>query len=267
VTATTVARRLAVLAALGVMALSACGTDAGAGRPGPSSGERAAGIGGQITVFAAASLTESFTTRGTRFVAQHPGTTVTFSFGPSSGLAEQIDQGAPADVFASASATTMDQVVRAGDATSPTSFASNVMEIAVPPDNPARIHRLGDLTRRGVKVALCQTEVPCGTAAATVFAHAGLDVTPVSQELDVKSVLAKVSLGEVDAGVVYVTDVRAAGDKVAGIEIPAAVNASTLYPIAQLRASRNRATAAAFVAYVLSDAGSAVLAQAGFATP
>jgi molybdate transport system substrate-binding protein len=258
-------RRVAtVLAAVLVLAVSACGTSAPSGRSAPPSGNL---VTGQITVFAAASLTESFTTLGKQFEAAHPGTTVTFNFGPSSGLAEQINQGAPADVFASASAKNMDQAKAAGNAINPTPFAANMMEIAVPADNPAKISALSDLAASGVKVALCQPQVPCGTVAATVFENAGLTVTPVSLEADVKSVLAKVSLGEVDAGVVYVTDVKAAGDKVQGIEIPRDVNASTAYPIATLKAAPNAATATAFVDYVLSSAGSAVLSQAGFTKP
>jgi molybdate transport system substrate-binding protein len=192
---------------------------------------------------------------------------VTFSFGPSSGLAEQINQGAPADVFASASPKNMDQVKNAGNAARPTPFAANVMEIAVPPDNPATINQLSDLAGSQVKVALCQPAVPCGSAAAKVFENARIGVKPVSLEADVKSVLAKVMLGEVDAGLVYLTDVRAAGDKVKGIEIPSGVNASTSYPISTLNASSNVTTAQAFVDYVLSAAGSAVLSQAGFAKP
>jgi molybdate transport system substrate-binding protein len=251
-----------VLAVLSTVA--ACGQDT---KVAGSSARSTTQVAGSITVFAAASLTESLTTLGKRFEAEHPGTKVAFSFGPSSGLAEQINQGAPADVFASASTTNMDQVTDAGNAVHPAPFAANVMEIAVPADNPAKIGRLSDLAGSRVKVALCQPEVPCGAVAATVFANAHLAVKPVSLEVDVKSVLSKVILGEVDAWLVYVTDVRAAGDKVAGIEIPSDVNASTAYPIATLKESSNPATARAFVAYVLSTAGSDVLAQAGFAKP
>ena len=223
--------------------------------------------GGSITVLAAASLTEAFTRIGTAFEQANRGTTVIFSFGPSSGLAQQITQGAPADVFASASTKTMDVVTAAGDAAPPMTFATNDMQIAVPPSNPARITGLRDLTRDGVKVALCQVKVPCGTVAAKVFANAKLKVTPVTEEADVKSVLAKVQLGEVDAGVVYGTDVQAAGTKVRGIAIPKGVNASTAYPIAVLEASTNAATAQAFVDYVLSPAGRSVLDAAGFSSP
>ncbi len=243
---------------------------AGCGREAPTTSAQGSSSGrvqGQITVFAAASLTQAFTQLGEQFQAAHPGTTVTFSFGPSSGLAQQIIAGAPADVFASASPQTMQMVTGAGDASAPQTFATNVMQIAVPPSNPAGITGIADLARRGVRVVLCQSQVPCGTVAATVFANAGVKVTPVSSEADVKAVLSKVQLGEADAGLVYVTDVRAAGTKVRGIEIPAAVNAATQYPIAPMDGSGNRAAAAAFVDYVLSDAGRSVLSAAGFQEP
>jgi len=257
--------RLAVTVAGALALLAGCG--AGTAAAGGSASSSAGGVRGDITVFAAASLTESFTALGQQFEAQHPGTKVTFSFGPSSGLAEQITQGAPADVFASASATTMQQVTAAGDAASPTTFAENVMEIAVPPANPAHVTGLADLARDGVKVVLCQSQVPCGTVAAKVFANAHLTVRPVSQEADVKAVLAKVELGEADAGVVYVSDVHAAGRKVTGLQIPAGVNASTDYPIATVKASKNAATARAFVDLVLSATGRSALQGAGFQAP
>ena len=224
-------------------------------------------LSGSITVLAASSLTGAFTTLGKQFEAAHPGTTVTFSFGASSALATQITQGAPADVFASASAKNMDSVVAAKAAGTPTTFVKNVMEIVVPPKNPAHIAALADLARSGVKVALCQAAVPCGATAEKVFANAKITVKPVTQEADVKSTLAKVELGEVDAGVVYVTDVLAAKDKVVGIQIPDAVNASTSYPIATLTATKNADLAKAFVDYVLSPDGATVLTAAGFAKP
>jgi molybdate transport system substrate-binding protein len=232
-----------------------------------SSGSESSEVTGTITVFAAASLQEAFTSLGTKFEAGHPGAKVVFNFGPSSGLAAQIGQGAPADVFASASTTTMDQLVTQGDVTEAKDFAANTMEIAVPPDNPAGVEALADLARKGVKVALCQAEVPCGATAAKVFESAQVTVAPVTEEIDVKAVLGKVTLGEVDAGVVYVTDVRAAGDGVKGIEIPDDVNASTTYPIAALTGSENKATAEAFVDYVLSPVGAAGLTAAGFRMP
>jgi molybdate transport system substrate-binding protein len=226
-----------------------------------------ASLSGQITVLAASSLTGSFTTLGKQFEVAHPGTTVVFSFGASSTLATQITQGAPADVFASAAVKNMDQVVAAKDATSPTTFAKNVMEIAVPPTNPGKVTALADLAKPGVKVALCAAAVPCGSTARQVFANDKITVKPVTTEVDVKSTLTKVELNEVDAGVVYVTDVLAAGSKVKGIMIPANVNASTSYPIAALTASKNAALAKAFVDYVLSGDGATVLTNAGFEKP
>jgi len=268
-----VTSRTSVTAALVVVgaaiALTACGGSTTPTSAGPSSAAMGstAGLTGTVTVFAAASLQESFTTLAKQFEGAHPGVTVTPSFGASSALAQQINQGAPADVFASASQTTMDQVVQAGGATSWKAFATNVMAIAVPPANPAAITGLSDLAKTGVKVALCQAQVPCGGGAAKVFANAKLTVTPVSQEADVKAVLTKVQLGEVDASVVYVTDVKAAGDKVKGIAITGDVNASTSYPIAALAKAPNPDAAVAFVAYVLSAQGRAVLTAGGFTAP
>ena len=225
---------------------------------------------GDVTlhVFAAASLTETFTTLGKEFEKTHPGTKVELNFGPSSGLAQQITGGAPADVFASASASNMDTLVQSGDASDPKDFARNSGEVAVPPDNPAGIVAVGDLVGQGVKVAVCQPQVPCGKLADAIFLDKlGLDLKPATEEVDVKSVLTKVELGEVDAGVVYVTDVKAAGGKVKGIEIPDHQNASTAYPIATLEDSAHEKQAQEFVDLVLSDAGSKVLAEAGFDRP
>ena len=225
------------------------------------------GSGVTLRVFAAASLTDSFTELGKQFEADHPGTRVVFNFGPSSGLSEQIVSGAPADVFASASPSNMDTLVQGGEATDPEDFAVNSMEIAIPTDNPAGIEELADLAEREVTVALCQAQVPCGKVAAEVFANAGLTVKPTTEEVDVKAVLTKVRLDEVDAGIVYVTDVLAAGDDVIGVEIPADVNATTTYPIATLEGSEHQEEAADFVDLVLSDAGADVLEEAGFQSP
>ena len=244
-----------VVGVLSLTGLAACGSDS-------SSQEKVT-----LHVFAAASLTESFTTLGKKFEKDHPGTKVVFDFGPSSGLAEQIGQGAPADVFASASPTNMDTVVRGGDAKDPQDFATNSAEIAVPPDNPAGIGKVEDLARSGVKVVVCQPQVPCGKVAAQVFTSSHLTVKPVSEEVDVKSTLGKVELGEADAGMVYVTDVQAAGEKVKGVEIPANQNASTSYPIATLTHSKHEKQAQQFVDLVLARDGARVLKAAGFGSP
>lgn len=250
-----------VIAAVAVTMVAGCGgseTPAGSG---------SSAVKGTVTVFAAASLQDSFTKLGKQFEAAHPGSKVVFDFGPSSGLAEQIKQDAPADVFASASTKSMDLVVAAGDAVKPTNFAKNTMQIAVPPDNPAGVRTVADLAKKNVKVALCQAQVPCGSTALKVFDNAGIKVTPVTQEVDVKAALSKVKLDEVDAAVVYVTDVLAAGNSVKGIAIPNDINASTTYPIAPITGSQNKTTAQAFVDYVLSADGLAALSSAGFAKP
>jgi molybdate transport system substrate-binding protein len=161
----------------------------------------------------------------------------------------------------------MQGVVTKGGATTSTNFVKNVMEIAVPPSNPAHITGVADLAKAGVKVALCEPQVPCGVTARQVFTNAKVTVKPVSLEPDVKTTLTVVESNNVDAGVVYVTDVMSAGSKVMGVEIPADENASTEYPIAALTKAANAAGAAAFVAYVLSSAGQAVLTAAGFEQP
>jgi molybdate transport system substrate-binding protein len=257
-------------ASLIVVGLAACGSNNGgmSSAPDPSASESGSlSLSGDITVFAAASLTESFTELGKQFESANPGTKVTFSFGASSALAQQINSGAPADVFASASPKNMDQVVDAGGASNPKVFATNKMELATPPNNPAHIASVNDLAKSSVKTALCQPQVPCGSVAQQVFTNAKITVKPVTLEPDVKSVLTKVQLGEVDAGMVYVTDVKAAGDKVKGVEISDDVNASTDYPIAALAKSGNSAGASAFVDLVLSSAGKGVLSAAGFQAP
>jgi molybdate transport system substrate-binding protein len=262
-------RRLSVIAAgvAACAALGACGSSSGSGSSGAAASASSSASSASITVFAAASLTGSFTQLGKQFEAAHPGDKVTFSFGPSSGLATQIISGAPADVFASAASSNMQQVVSAGDASSPQNFAKNIMEVAVPPSNPGNVKSVENLAKSSVKVALCQPQVPCGVVAAEVFKNAGIKVKPVTLQPDVKSVLTQVELGEVDAGMVYVTDVQAAGSKAEGVKIPAADNASTLYPIATITKSSHLSTAQAFVAYVLSPAGQQVLATAGFEKP
>lgn len=235
--------------------------------PASAATSSAPAVSGTVTVLAASSLTEAFTTLGKQFEAAHPGTTVKFSFAASSALALQINGGAPADVFASASPKNMKQVITAKGATTSTDFVKNVMEIAVPPSNPKAVTGVPDLAKSGVKVALCEPQVPCGATAEEVFKNAKVTVKPVTLEADVKSTLAKVEADEVDAGVVYVTDVRSAGAKVKGVVIPADINASTEYPIAALTKAPNAAGAQAFVDYVLSPAGQQVLTADGFEKP
>jgi molybdate transport system substrate-binding protein len=263
-------RRIAVMAAgLAAIAVAGC-SSSGSGSSSSSassSPSASASSTGTITVFAAASLMGTFTQLGNQFDAAHPGDTVKFSFGPSSGLATQITSGAPADVFASAAPANMDSVVKAGDASNPEDFAKNTMEVATPPKNPGKVTSVNDLAKKSVKVALCQPQVPCGVVAAEVFKNAGIKVKPVTLQPDVKSVLTQVELGSVDAGMVYVTDVMAAGTKVKGVTIPASDNASTLYPIATISSSKHKSEAQAFVAYVLSPAGQQVLTAAGFKKP
>jgi molybdate transport system substrate-binding protein len=253
------------IAGLAVVALAGCSSSSSSSTP--SANSSASASTGTITVFAAASLTGSFTQLGKQFETAHPGDTVKFSFGPSSGLEAQITSGAPADVFASASPKNMQDVVSAGDASNPQNFAKNTMEVAVPPNNPAKVTSVNDLAKKSVKVALCQPQVPCGVVAAEVFKNAGITVKPVTLQPDVKSVLTQVETNNVDAGMVYVTDVLAAGSKVKGVTIPANDNASTLYPIATISSSTHKSIAQAFVAYVLSPAGQQVLTAAGFEKP
>ena len=254
------------IAGLAVVALAGCSSSSSSSAPAASTSSSASTTG-SITVFAAASLMGTFTQLGKQFETAHPGDTVKFSFGPSSGLATEITSGAPADVFASAATANMDTVVSAGDASNPQNFAKNIMEVAVPPNNPANVKSVNNLAKKSVKTALCQPQVPCGVVAAEVFKNVGITVKPVTLQADVKSVLAQVELGNVDAGMVYVTDVMAAGTKVKGVAIPANENASTLYPIATITSSKHESEAQAFVAYVLSPAGQQVLSAAGFEKP
>jgi molybdate transport system substrate-binding protein len=261
-------RPRSVLIAL-VAALLACGLSAACSSSKKNSGDSSSGneISGTIQVFAAASLTEVFTDLGKQFENDHPGTKVVFQFAASSALATNIDQGDKADVFASAAPGNMQTVVDAGAATDPQTFAKNEMEIAVPPDNPGSVDSLDDLAKSAVKVALCQPQVPCGKTAQQVFTNAKITVKPVTEQPDVKSTLQQVENDAVDAGVVYVTDVKSAGTKVKGVALPADVNASTDYPIAVIKASGNQSTAQAWVDFVLSGTGQSALKAAGFLSP
>jgi len=261
--------RRAVLAgfmavAAGLTGLAGCddvtATDAG--------GAPSAGVTGAVTVFAAASLTESFTKIGQAFEADNPGSKVTFNFAGSPALATQINQGAPADVFAAAAPANVKTVTDAGNAAGdPVPFARNQLVIAVAPGNPKGVKGLADLARPGVKVALCAEQVPCGAAAKTALGAANVRLTPVTLEQDVKAALAKLTLGEVDAALVYRTDARAAARDVDDVEFPESAGAINTYPIVVLKQAPNAAGARAFVAYVRSDKGRAVLTDAGFQTP
>lgn len=252
----------AAAAVAATVGLAGCGSDAATSAPGTDR------LSGTVTVFAAASLTETFTKLGHDFEAAHPGVKVVYSFGGSSALAEQIRQGAPADVFASAAPANMQQVVDAGEVTAtPDTFVSNRLEIAVPKGNPGKIAGLADFGRPEPRIALCAMQVPCGAAAEKVFRIAGITPQPDTREQDVKAVLTKVTLDEVDAALVYRTDVRAAGDKVQGIDFPESAKVINTYPIAPLAEAPNAAAAAAFVDYVHSDPAKKVFAAAGFDTP
>jgi molybdate transport system substrate-binding protein len=262
--------RAVALFAAAALSLVGCGSsDTGAStETTTTSGSSAPAISGDVTVFAAASLTESFTQIGKDFEKAHPGVKVTFNFAGSSALATQINQGAPADVFASAAPKNMKDVTDTGAITdSPTTFVTNTLEIAVPAGNPAKITGLADFAKPDLKIALCAEQVPCGAAAKTVFQAAGITAAPDTLEQDVKAVLTKVQLGEVDAALVYRTDVKAAGDKVEGIEFPESDKAVNEYPIAACAKAPNADGAKAFVDYVLSDKGKDVLTKAGFGAP
>ncbi|AXE84428.1 molybdate ABC transporter substrate-binding protein [Streptomyces sp. Go-475] len=256
--------QVAGVSAAALLTLSACSSSATGSDKGSSSSK----LSGTVTVFAAASLEESFESLGKTFEQQHPGTKVTFNFGGSDTLAASITGGAPADVFAAASTKTMAIVTDKGDAAgTPATFVRNRLEIATLPGNPDKISSLKDLSKPGLKVVLCDRTVPCGAAARKALDAGGLKLTPVSYEQDVKSALTKVELKEADAAVVYRTDVRAAGDKVTGVDFPESAEAVNDYPIAQLKNAPHPETAKAFIALVRSAEGQRVLSRAGFLKP
>ena len=229
-------------------------------------GERGAEV--EVTVLAAASLTETLRSLAPGFEAAHPGTKVTLNFAGSPTLVQQIREGAPADVFASADEANMQKLVDAvGVADAPSVFATNALEIAVPKGNPEKITSLADLTRPGLTVVLCGASVPCGAYALTAFARAGLTVPVGSREADVKAVVTKVALGEADAGLVYATDVHAARDRIDGVALAPEHAVSARYPLAVLRDAAHPAVARAFVAFVLSGPGTTILGDEGFQRP
>lgn len=222
----------------------------------------------KIMVFAAASLKKSFTEIGDRFTTDNPGAAVEFSFAGSSDLVTQLTQGAGADVFASADTRNMDKVATAGLlAGEPVDFASNTLTIAVAPGNPKKISSLKDLVQPGLSVVVCAPAVPCGSATQKVEQAAEVRLAPVSEESSVADALNKVVTGQADAGLVYVTDVQAAGDKVTGVPFPEAAGAVNTYPIAVLKQSAHADLAKRFVDLVTGEAGQKILGAAGFAKP
>ena len=247
-----------LLALVGALLVLAALVAAGCG----ASSDAASSQKRELSVFAAASLTDAFTQLGQDFNAAHPDVTVAFNFAGSNDLVTQLRQGAPADVLATADTSNMD---KAGDLVeAPRAFAGNTLVIAVAPGNPKHITGLADLARKDLKVVLAAPEVPAGKYAEEAFANAGITVKPVSLEVSVKGVVTKVSLGEADAGIVYVTDVDAAKGKIEGVAIPDDQNVIATYPIATLNDARYPDDANAFMDLVLSDAGQQVLADNGF---
>lgn len=261
---------LVIVGALSLAACSPTAVPAPDPTPAPSTSTSSptdSTLSGELTIFAAASLTASFTELAEVFTTDHPGVTIKpISFDGSSTLATQINEGAPVDVFASADEANMMKVTDLVDG-SPTIFAGNVLQIAVQPGNPLGIKSLADLVKPGVQVVLCAPAVPCGTASHKILDLDGVALTPVSEEQNVKSVLTKVSLGEADAGLVYVTDVTASAGAVDGVTIAGADRAVNAYPIATLASSKNPDAAKAFVAFILSSKGQAILAKYGFSAP
>jgi molybdate transport system substrate-binding protein len=264
-------RALLALPVAALLALSACGGSSSDGTASSSSAASSSSGGklsGTLTVFAAASLTGVFTDLGKDLEEDNPGLDVKFNFAGSDALATQITQGAPADVFASANEKQMKVVTGAGlQAADPRIFAENVLEIAVPKGNPGHVTGLKDFEDADLALAVCAPSVPCGAATQQVFTAAGIDAKPDTQETDAKAALTKVQLGEVDAALVYQTDVKAAGDQVQGINFPEAEDAVNQYPIVVLKAAPNSEAAQAFVDLVNSAKGQQSLEDAGFRAP
>jgi len=230
-----------------------------------SAGSAAPAAAGILTVYAAASLKASFTEIGTIFQAENPGSTVTFNFAGSSDLVTQLTAGAPADVFASADANNMTKAATANLVTGPpVNFATNILTIVTPPGNPSGITGFADLATPDVSVVVCAPQVPCGAAVASIESNTGVSLTPVSEENSVTDVLGKVSNGQADAGLVYVTDAKNAGDKVTEVDFPEAAAVVNTYPIATLTTAIQPALATKFVDLVTGQEGQQVLAAAGF---
>jgi molybdate transport system substrate-binding protein len=225
-------------------------------------------LAGEVTVFAGSSLTDALKHAGDDLEKKNPGAHFTFNFGSSSTLATQITNGAPADVFASADFANMQKVVDAKLTDGiPLTFASNRLQIAVAPGNPRKVAALADLARPDVVLVLAAPTVPAGKYALEALGKAGVTAKAMSQEVDVRAVLNKVSLGEADAGVVYVTDVKSSGNRVTGVDIPEEYQVLALYPVAVVKDSRNTALAHRFIDYLTSPAGQKILAELGFSKP
>lgn len=258
-----------VAAALVALSLASCSPTSDTSST-ASTGSSAAvpEFSGTLTVFAAASLKNTFTDLATVFETAHPEVEVSLSFDGSSTLVTQIIQGAPADVFASADTTNMTKLSDAKMVSGePVNFATNVLTLVVPPSNPANIANFADATKTGTKLVICATQVPCGAAALSDAKTAGLTLAPVSEELNVTSVLGKVTSGEADAGLVYLTDAESAGEKVK--EIPLQLTTPTVndYPIAVVQGPKQQELAQAFIALVTAAQGQKILQDAGFGTP
>jgi molybdate transport system substrate-binding protein len=251
--------RSSILLLVVALVVAACGSDDN------NSGGSSSGSPTEIKVFAAASLTAAFNKIGQDWTAANSGTKVTFNFAGSQALATQIQQSAPADVFASADTTNMGKVSSQVD--TPKTFASNLLQIIVAKSNPKGIKGLSDLANPDLKVVLAAPEVPAGKYAQQALSAQHVTVKPVSQEDNVKAVVTKVSLGEADAGIVYVTDVSAGGDKVEGVDIPDSQNVAATYPIAVVKAGTHQSQAQSFMDMVLSDQGQQVLKSFGFLPP
>lgn len=260
---TTRTRALAGLVAGAALLLAGCGggSSGGSAPSAPAAPPQAQ----TLTVLAAASLTETFNGLEKQFETDHPGVDVKLSYGGSSDLAQQIVNGAPADVFAAASDATMKTVTDAGLAAAPPKvFATNVLQIATAPGNPKGIASFGDLAKPDVKVVVCAPQVPCGAAADKIEKSTGVTLKPVSEEADVKSTLGKVTSGDADAGLVYVTDVNAAKSAVQGVSFPEAKQATTNYPIAVVKNAPAAPLAQQFEDMVTGEAGQKALQAAGF---
>lgn len=237
-----------------VLVVGACGSD-----------DDAAGDTGAVTIFAAASLTAAFTEIGDAFTVANPDTDVVFNFAASSELVTQIIEGAPADVYASADLNNMTKLTdAAANGTDPVVFTKNVAAIIVAPGNPLGITGVEDLANDDLVYVECAPEVPCGRYARQIVENAGVTVTPKSLEENVKAVVTKVTLGEADAGIVYATDVTAAGDDAEGIVVPDDVNVVAEYPIAVTADAPNPAGAQAFVDFVMGDQAQQILQSYGF---